>query len=137
MRDGVIFIILFSFPLSLRMCVTLPPARASKKLFQRNPPLHPKISGVFEYLRGGRMARSKHLSEHHLWFSEGLKPDWFALSKLLLSRKSKIELKTNLSKIFPHTRRRDTGLQLLTICHLSCGQEQCLIFSKCLERCLC
>ena len=62
------------------------------------------------------MARSKHLSEYHLWFSEGLKPDWFALSKLLLSRKSKIELKTNLSKIFPHTGRRDTGLQLLTIC---------------------
>ena len=55
MRDWVIFIILFSFPLSLRMCVTLPPARASKKLFQRNPPLHPKISGIFEYLTGGRL----------------------------------------------------------------------------------
>ena len=42
--------------------------------------------------------------------SEGLNPDWFALSKLLLSRKSKIELKTNLSKIFLLTGRRDTGL---------------------------
>ena len=110
MRDWVIFIILFSFPLSLRMCVTLPPARASKKLFQRNPPLHPKISGIFEYLTGGRMTRSKHFSDYHLWFSEGLKPDWFALSKLLLSRKSKIKLKANFPKSFPHSRRGDNGL---------------------------
>ena len=42
--------------------------------------------------------------------SEGLKPDWFALSKLVLSSKSKSELKSNLSKIFSHTGERDTGL---------------------------
>ena len=65
MCDGVIFIILFSFPLSFRMCVTLRPARIQKVISNKAAPL-PKISGIFEYLRGGRMMRTKRFSDYRL-----------------------------------------------------------------------
>ena len=61
MCDGVIFIILFSFPLSVTLC----PACIQKVISNKPAPL-PKISGTFEYLWGGQMTRTKHFSDYRL-----------------------------------------------------------------------
>ena len=61
------FIILFSFPFVFKNVCHVWIIQNVKQSFQKNPPLHPKISGKSEkYLRGGPMTRTKHFSDYRL-----------------------------------------------------------------------
>ena len=63
---GWFFIILFSLPLSLKMCLVCVIQKVTHS-FKKSPSLRPKISRNFEkYLRGGRMTQTKLFSDYRL-----------------------------------------------------------------------
>ena len=73
MCDGVIFIILFSFPLSLRLCVTLR-LRVSKKLRSHFKETHPSALKFLESLNNilgvGRWSKPNIFPITALFFKE-------------------------------------------------------------------